>query len=341
MPAIKFNPKTEARCRRQIKLKNRPDLEVEVRRRLAVESPELLADAGLRKELEEITALVAKGKADGITREQEEELHAVAKAARQAILERAEMPLPTDSGCIKSRITGLADTRSLEEIDADAAAWVKTVQERREREAANAVKACANCPGFCCLTFSMKETKTEMRKRYRENKAEIASLLARRDRNVTIGLFRYGLAVVDAPAERRLENLYRAQEDCKAVVDMVIPLRITRRLDHARKRSRFYTCRHFLVEEGRCGNYENRPHMCRNFLCGCEKTGKPPKVETMFAHPSNIPVNAEKLKIKWNPLEIPEKPKRKRKWKPSQSVSQEPSECAPCISSASSPSTPK
>jgi len=36
---------------------------------------------------------------------------------------------------------------------------------------------------------------------------------------------------------------------------------------------RLFTCKHFNKEQRICGNYENRPHMCKNFGVGCAYAG--------------------------------------------------------------------
>ena len=203
-----------------------------------------------------------------------------------------------------------------EEIDADAKAWADTVKKRRAKEARNAQKACSKCPGFCCLAFAMKCTKTEMLLKIREWKQEVAAIKERRERGIVIGVHRYGRARVSINDEGKLATLPEEIRQMQMIADMVIPLRITRRLKDQKFRGRpchFFTCKHFLVEERRCGNYENRPQMCRDFLCDTAAQGTVPKVETMYAHPSNTPANAGKLTIKWKPLEIPPPPKRARK----------------------------
>jgi Fe-S-cluster containining protein len=296
-------------------------------------------------ELDEIEKKArASLKAKEITKAQAKEIFAELKVARnRANAETAAVLkcLPTEVNHIVGGINAL---KAPEEIEADAAAWAKTVQERQALEAKNAQKACAKCPGFCCLAFGMACTKAEMRTKLREMRAELQMRLERRERRITLGMLYYGEITVDADHERRMQFLHMELKQVKQIHDMVIPLKTTRRLRHDKFRSRstrFYTCKNFLVAERRCGIYETRPPMCQSFLCETAAQGKVPPVETMFAHPSNTPENAGKLQIKWKPLEIPEKPKRKKKWKPSQSVSPEPSECVPCISSALSPDETK
>lgn len=273
----------------------------------------------------------AKLKAKEITKAQAKEIFAEIKVARGHIAEPADV-----SHAVKDSL----GSKSQEEIDADAKAWADALKERRANEARNAQKACAKCPGFCCLAFAMRLTKTEMRAKIREWTQEIATLWERRERGVVIGVHRYGRARVSVQDEARLAVLPEEIRQMRMILDMVIPLKTTRRLQGQQFRGRncrFYTCKHFLVEERRCGIYETRPQMCRDFLCETAAQGKVPAVETMYAHPSNTPINAGKLKIRWKPLEIPEKPKRKRKWKPSQSASPASSACVLSTSSALSP----
>ena len=43
-----------------------------------------------------------------------------------------------------------------------------------------------------------------------------------------------------------------------------------------RRRQFAFTCKQYNVKEGRCGCYEDRPPLCRRFLCGAAADGRLP-----------------------------------------------------------------
>lgn len=64
---------------------------------------------------------------------------------------------------------------------------------------------------------------------------------------------------------RHLDPEQPTIEDGDEIVSMLIP--IFGPLPEDKVQWPRFTCRH-LTEEGNCGNYENRPNMCRNYPYG-------------------------------------------------------------------------
>ena len=126
--------------------------------------------------------------------------------------------------------------------------WAELQPELDEIYKVNAQTACANCPGFCCLTFSLPHSLTWMKNRVRELETE-----AKR-----------GTCSDEAKA---------ALKDHARWVELLVPVRLRPAtakfygLRFNRRRDNYVTCKAFDRKTRRCTCYDNRPYACPTFIC--------------------------------------------------------------------------
>jgi Fe-S-cluster containining protein len=121
------------------------------------------------------------------------------------------------------------------------------------------------CTGTCCVCFYLPKTPDQLR----------------------AGNFEEGKQIADMVIPLTLPEIVTA------CMEEEIPLVYS--LEHPTAR---YTCKHFDRETRLCGNYDNRPHMCRDFpgygsgakCCfGCDCTDRRPADELVRASNESTP----------------------------------------------------
>lgn len=153
------------------------------------------------------------------------------------------------------------------------------------------------CSGSCCESFTLPATMNDLHKM----KEEWDKINLHRENKVQYGHSSLQLITCESG-----HQMYPCNEDeLDNLIDMLIPLGRTRidpqfdqefkvRCSHMKKEdgtwdtkkmqgwiypegedlySNIFTCRHFDKVNRVCGNYENRPIMCRNFGTTCEYKG--------------------------------------------------------------------
>jgi len=184
-----------------------------------------------------------------------------------------------------------------------------TPTERRWRQ--NAKKACSSCPGFCCLAFAIgipsapPEVGDSIQERlsYNADKTldELLDLYDREEIHRTLMQKRGGiLYCYTEEGKRRIAQLEEEWYNLDFFSTRLVKLES---LDpgimeeQKRKGSAYCTCKEFDVANRRCKVYNDRPSICRRFLCGPSTVGRVPAVNRMLAQPKFFPQMKEIFKL--------------------------------------------
>lgn len=106
------------------------------------------------------------------------------------------------------------------------------------------MKEISRCTGHCCEKFSLPNSPSELRRAFNRREGE--------------------------------GNAYWKNLQCVVLmVKYLGKLKIDPNGNELQYETHYYTCRNFNKETRNCMNYENRPHMCRNYPYGrkCEYKG--------------------------------------------------------------------
>ena len=153
---------------------------------------------------------------------------------------------------------------------------------------ANAQKACANCPGHCCLAFWLGFKKSDIPRMLKERRQKAMELLERMERHDNVVFFHTGKypepKLVDSLEADNLLNEIRTLEFFQ---HRLIPRRYNGESDDRKqmrrggRRQYLYGCTAFDPVARRCTQYENRPRLCRQYVCGPATAGFPPRADSM------------------------------------------------------------
>lgn len=180
-----------------------------------------------------------------------------------------------------------AQVPDLGESRGDAQIWDPAHPTEEERVIMkNASKACAKCPGHCCLAFNLNWTIEEVGQKLESATRELQPIKERVERHVTLMTF-HEKGTLAAPwlqdAYRRIEDLEDQVHTFGFFKDRLIPV-----TDGPKQGwGHTYRCAAFDVKERRCTEYASRPKLCRKYICMPAVEGKTPAFGHMLT--SNSP----------------------------------------------------
>jgi len=130
------------------------------------------------------------------------------------------------------------------------------------------------CSGKCCTKFTMKWSLGEMKAKHKKNDFSKSSDIEK----VLDMLIPLGTTTIDPQTgisfERRWKFKYKVKKrDMKRKFTESYAGGGHIFFHNGKAKAHIFTCKHFDKKNKICGNYEDRPSLCRSFGVGCEYKG--------------------------------------------------------------------